>query len=106
MAVIYDLVAPTLGSPCSPQRAPRLFQQFKVFPLGVFRAFHLPQLNFLLLYGDNVSCKINSVSEKISVAYQMLCASCHGENRQGNGPVSKWIYPKPKNLKKSNVNPK
>ena len=72
MAVIYDLVAPTLGSPCSPQRAPRLFQQFKVFPLGVFRAFHLPQLNFLLLYGDNVSCKINSVSEKISVAYQML----------------------------------
>lgn len=30
--------------------------------------------------------------------YQTLCASCHGEGRQGNGPVAEWIYPIPKNL--------
>ncbi len=31
-------------------------------------------------------------------AYQQLCAQCHGENLKGNGPVSEWIYPVPKNL--------
>nr|MCH9704157.1 c-type cytochrome [Chlamydiota bacterium] len=34
-----------------------------------------------------------------SVAYQTLCASCHGDQRQGNGPVAQWIYPVPKNLR-------
>lgn len=32
-------------------------------------------------------------------AYEVLCSSCHGENRQGNGLVSEWIYPIPKNLR-------
>lgn len=31
-------------------------------------------------------------------AYQTYCAQCHGMNRQGDGPVSEWIYPIPKNL--------
>lgn len=33
------------------------------------------------------------------MAYQIHCAQCHGENLSGNGPVSEWIYPIPKNLK-------
>lgn len=33
--------------------------------------------------------------------YQLLCSQCHGEYRQGNGPVSEWIYPIPKNLNNS-----
>lgn len=32
-------------------------------------------------------------------AYTAYCAQCHGETRQGNGPVSTWIYPIPKNLR-------
>lgn len=32
-------------------------------------------------------------------AYQIYCASCHGAYLQGNGPVSEWIYPIPKNLR-------
>lgn len=32
-------------------------------------------------------------------SYQTLCAQCHGEYLQGNGPVSEWIYPIPKNLR-------
>lgn len=32
-------------------------------------------------------------------AVQLLCAQCHGDYLQGNGPVSEWIYPIPKNLK-------
>lgn len=32
-------------------------------------------------------------------AYQIYCASCHGSYLQGNGPVSEWIYPIPKNLR-------
>ena len=36
---------------------------------------------------------------KPAEAYNILCASCHGPNRQGNGPVSEWIYPIPKNLR-------
>lgn len=33
-------------------------------------------------------------------AYALLCAQCHGDYLQGNGPVAEWIYPIPKNLKK------
>lgn len=33
------------------------------------------------------------------VAYERLCAQCHGDYLQGNGPVSEWIYPIPKNLR-------
>lgn len=33
------------------------------------------------------------------IAYQKYCSQCHGENLQGNGPVSDWIYPIPKNLR-------
>lgn len=33
------------------------------------------------------------------MAYQIHCAQCHGDNLSGNGPVSEWIYPIPKNLK-------
>lgn len=32
-------------------------------------------------------------------AYQIHCAQCHGEYLLGNGPVSDWIYPIPKNLR-------
>lgn len=35
------------------------------------------------------------------IAYQLLCAQCHGEYELGNGPVSEWIYPIPKNLRKT-----
>lgn len=33
------------------------------------------------------------------LAFQMHCAQCHGEYLGGNGPVSVWIYPVPKNLR-------
>lgn len=32
------------------------------------------------------------------LAYQIYCAQCHGDHKQGNGPVAEWIYPIPKNL--------
>jgi len=32
-------------------------------------------------------------------AFQTLCSQCHGVQMQGNGPVSEWIYPIPKNLR-------
>lgn len=35
------------------------------------------------------------------MAYQLLCAQCHGEYELGNGPVAEWIYPIPKNLRKA-----
>lgn len=31
-------------------------------------------------------------------AFHLHCAQCHGDFRHGNGPVSEWIYPLPKNL--------
>lgn len=33
------------------------------------------------------------------LAYELLCSSCHGVNRQGNGAIAEWIYPIPKNLR-------
>ncbi|MCC5832211.1 MAG: c-type cytochrome [Chlamydiales bacterium] len=33
------------------------------------------------------------------LAYHLLCSSCHGVQRQGNGIISEWIYPIPKNLR-------
>lgn len=34
-----------------------------------------------------------------ALAYELLCSSCHGVHRQGNGIISEWIYPIPKNLR-------
>ncbi len=34
-----------------------------------------------------------------AIAYQIHCSQCHGEFLGGNGPVSLWIYPIPKNLR-------
>lgn len=34
-------------------------------------------------------------------AFQLYCSQCHGTNLHGNGPVSEWIYPIPKNLRNS-----
>lgn len=34
-----------------------------------------------------------------NTAFQIHCAQCHGDFLQGNGPVSQWIYPIPKNLR-------
>lgn len=33
------------------------------------------------------------------LAVNIFCAQCHGELLRGNGPVSDWIYPIPKNLR-------
>lgn len=32
-------------------------------------------------------------------AFEIHCAQCHGQFLAGNGPVSEWIYPIPKNLR-------
>ncbi len=32
-------------------------------------------------------------------AYDIFCSQCHGEFLHGNGPVARWIYPIPKNLR-------
>lgn len=32
-------------------------------------------------------------------AFQIHCAQCHGEFLQGDGPVSTWLYPLPKDLR-------
>ncbi len=34
-----------------------------------------------------------------ALAFHIHCAQCHGDYLQGNGPVSTWIYPIPKNLR-------
>ncbi|HRD56263.1 MAG TPA: c-type cytochrome, partial [Parachlamydiaceae bacterium] len=33
------------------------------------------------------------------LAFHIHCAQCHGDYLAGNGPVSEWIYPIPKNLR-------
>lgn len=33
------------------------------------------------------------------LAFEIHCAQCHGESRNGQGPVAEWIYPLPKNLR-------
>lgn len=37
-----------------------------------------------------------------ALAVQIHCAQCHGEFLLGNGPISEWIYPIPKNLRNAN----
>lgn len=34
-----------------------------------------------------------------AVAFHIHCSQCHGDYRQGDGPVAEWIYPIPKNLR-------
>jgi mono/diheme cytochrome c family protein len=33
--------------------------------------------------------------------YQRYCASCHGSNGAGDGPVAKWLDPRPADLRQS-----
>jgi len=33
------------------------------------------------------------------LAFHIYCAQCHGDFRQGDGPVAQWLYPIPKNLR-------
>ncbi|MGK5594556.1 MAG: c-type cytochrome [Parachlamydiaceae bacterium] len=35
------------------------------------------------------------------LAFQKYCSQCHGEYLFGNGPISEWIYPIPKNLRRA-----
>lgn len=34
-----------------------------------------------------------------ALAYEIHCSQCHGEFLGGDGPIAKWIYPIPKNLR-------
>lgn len=47
-----------------------------------------------------VSCKGEgqSKTEKGKILYLAHCASCHGEKGNGQGPVAKYLWPKPRNL--------
>lgn len=37
------------------------------------------------------------------LAYEMHCASCHGQFMNGDGPIATWIYPIPKNLRNGTI---
>ena len=36
------------------------------------------------------------------LAFDIHCAQCHGNFRQGGGPVAEWLYPIPKSLRNAN----
>lgn len=36
-------------------------------------------------------------------AYETYCAGCHGEAGDGEGPASKWLDPKPRDLRKARI---
>lgn len=89
-----------------------LMEHFKspssLVPRSIMPVFPFDTTKFLALTYmlDKVSA-LNTQAERAVVskagfnpeeAYYTHCAQCHGEERLGNGPVSTWIYPIPKNL--------
>lgn len=50
---------------------------------------------------DEVKAVWKNVGFNPNKAYDLFCAQCHGPYLQGNGPVSEWIYPIPKNLRRA-----
>jgi len=48
---------------------------------------------------DSLRAIWNNKGFNPALAFELLCAQCHGNFLQGNGPVGTWIYPIPKNLR-------
>ncbi len=71
-----------------------------VFPFDTSKFLALTHM--LDVLGKRNRDNLNAVWEHLGfepeLAYQTYCSQCHGNYLQGNGPVSKWIYPIPKNL--------
>lgn len=80
-------------------------------PRSIMPVFPFDQSKFMALTHmlDEVGVRNNEqdrlVIEKSGFnpekAYMQHCSQCHGEHLLGNGPVSEWIYPIPKNLRSS-----
>lgn len=90
-----------------------LMEHFKspaaLVPRSIMPVFPFDQTKFRALTNtlDQLGFKNASYDRKVMEiggfnpenAFTLYCAQCHGETRQGNGPVSTWIYPIPKNLR-------
>lgn len=59
--------------------------------------------NMLTILGERNREQLRSVWQTRGFnpqqVYETLCAQCHGEFLQGNGPIAEWIYPIPKSLR-------
>lgn len=92
-----------------------LFEHFKNpsshVPRSIMPAFPFDDSKFYALTNMLDRLAIHNVKEDRAVwqiegfnperAFHIYCSQCHGDYLQGNGPVSEWIYPIPKNLKRA-----
>lgn len=72
-----------------------------VFPFNDTKFYALTyMLNVIAKHNRDIDRKVwNERGFNPETAYNLYCAQCHGDQRVGNGPVSEWIYPVPKNLR-------
>lgn len=83
---------------------PNAYTAKSIMPVMPFDDTKFYTLNYMLhKLGEKNRDALQQVWKKDGfdppAAYTALCSSCHGPNRQGNGLVSEWIYPIPKNLR-------
>lgn len=85
-------------------RSPSSLVPRSIMPVFPFDPSKFKALTYTL---DQLSLKNSAYDRSVSDAggfnperaFTQYCSQCHGETRQGNGPVSTWIYPIPKNLR-------
>ncbi|NGX61946.1 MAG: Cytochrome c6 [Chlamydiae bacterium] len=83
---------------------PAAFTARSIMPVMPFDETKFYMLNNMLhVLGRKNRNELRSIWKKKgfdpALAYELLCSSCHGLQRQGNGLVAEWIYPIPKNLR-------
>lgn len=80
-----------LISACSKDSSQEQFQSIEGSGVNLVPQEYVNKVN---PYSD-----IEKLRERGKESFQKYCASCHGENGEGNGPAAVSLDPKPQNLK-------
>lgn len=85
-------------------RNPQAHVARSIMPVFPFDSTKFYALTYMLdILGQKNRDEVNLIWEHRGFdsqqAFEIFCSQCHGVYRQGNGPISEWIYPIPKNLR-------
>ena len=105
LGAIDGLVGPDLEYASVQRDFPWLMAHFKdprsVVPGSIMPPYPLPNEAFVALTEYLVSRPVGTVPDAPAEEYKVLCARCHGEKGLGDGLISRYLDPRPRDLTKA-----